>query len=108
MQVGLGVGVVAAVAGFAMRGSAGLTSNPTTTRSPASPPVAGTPSPAAALPSAPSATTTMSKVKVIGGAITPKSVVASGEGQVFAQNMMYSHTITVYDRDGKLQKTIGD
>jgi len=45
---------------------------------------------------------------VIGGIITPKSVVASGEGHVFAQNMVYTHTVTVYDTEGNLQKTIGD
>lgn len=50
----------------------------------------------------------MSQARVIRGAITPKSVVASGDGQVFAQNMMYSHTITVYDVGGELKKTIPD
>ncbi|MDQ6697648.1 MAG: YncE family protein [Actinomycetota bacterium] len=45
---------------------------------------------------------------VIRGGITPKSVVASGTGVVFAQNMIYSHTITVYDAAGKLLKTIPD
>ncbi|MDQ6796777.1 MAG: YncE family protein, partial [Actinomycetota bacterium] len=60
------------------------------------------------LPGRPSATTTMSPARVIGGTITPKSVVASGEGHVFAQNMVYTHTVTVYDLEGNLQKTIGD
>ena len=45
---------------------------------------------------------------VIRGAITPKSVVASGRGTVFAQNMIYSHTITVYDENGMLLGTIPD
>ena len=31
-----------------------------------------------------------------------------GAGQVFAQNMMYRHTVTVYDRNGELVKTIPD
>lgn len=44
----------------------------------------------------------------IGGAISPKSVVATGGGLVFAQNMMYTHTITVYDRAGGLVATIPD
>jgi YVTN family beta-propeller protein len=35
-------------------------------------------------------------------------VVASGKGLFFAQNMMYNHTITVYDRQGNLVKTIPD
>ena len=40
--------------------------------------------------------------KTITGPISPKSVVASGRGLVFAQNMMYKHTITVYDPAGNL------
>ena len=36
-------------------------------------------------------------VKTVTGAISPKSVVATGTGLVFAQNMMYRHTMTVYD-----------
>jgi len=46
--------------------------------------------------------------KVIKGGLTPKSVVASGNGLVFAQNMMYSHTVTVYNRDYQLVKTLKD
>ncbi len=44
------------------------------------------------------------------GAISPKSVVASSStrGRVFAQNMMYRHTVTVYDARGRLVKTIPD
>jgi YVTN family beta-propeller protein len=48
------------------------------------------------------------EVESIGGAISPKSVVASGTGVVFAQNMMYRHSVTAYDSDGKLLKTIDD
>jgi YVTN family beta-propeller protein len=41
--------------------------------------------------------------------IAPKSVVSSGTGYVFAQNMMYKHTITVYDTTTlKLVETIPD
>lgn len=47
-------------------------------------------------------------VKVIVGNISPKSIVYSGNGLFFAQNMMYTHKITVYDRDFKLVKTISD
>lgn len=47
-------------------------------------------------------------VKVIGGHITPKSVDATQTGLIFAQNMIYSHTITVYDRRFHLVKTIPD
>lgn len=46
--------------------------------------------------------------KVITGGLTPKSVVASGSGLFFAQNMMYSHTIRVYDRQFRLRKVIPD
>jgi YVTN family beta-propeller protein len=48
------------------------------------------------------------QVAVVGGDITPKSVVSTGSGLFFAQNMMYSHTITVYDRSGALVRTIDD
>ena len=44
----------------------------------------------------------------IGGSISPKSVVASPGGLFLAQNMMYRHTITVYDRDYDLVATIPD
>jgi len=48
-------------------------------------------------------------VKVITGRISPKSVASSGTGYVTAQNMMYRHTITVYDaRTLKLVRTISD
>jgi DNA-binding beta-propeller fold protein YncE len=46
---------------------------------------------------------------VIGGNISPKSVASSGAGYVTAQNMMYRHSVTVYDsRSLKLVKTISD
>lgn len=44
----------------------------------------------------------------IGGPISPKSVMASQTGLVFAQNMMYRHTITVYSSSGALRATIPD
>jgi YVTN family beta-propeller protein len=47
-------------------------------------------------------------LKTIGGHISPKSVDASDTGLVFAQNMMYTHTVTVYNSSGKLVKTIPD
>jgi YVTN family beta-propeller protein len=59
-------------------------------------------------PRRPSAQGRLARVRVIAGAISPKSVTATGTGLVFAQNMMYRHTITVYDRDGALVKTIPD
>ncbi len=47
-------------------------------------------------------------VTTIHGPISPKSVTATGAGLVFAQNMMYRHTVTVYDAAGTLVKTIPD
>ncbi|MBA3803432.1 MAG: peptidoglycan-binding protein, partial [Acidimicrobiia bacterium] len=40
--------------------------------------------------------------------LTPKSVVASGKGLFFAQNMMYRHNVSVYDRGGDKVATISD
>jgi YVTN family beta-propeller protein len=46
---------------------------------------------------------------VIAGNISPKSVASSGTGYVTAQNMMYRHSVTVYDaRSLELVKTISD
>jgi len=46
---------------------------------------------------------------VITGNISPKSVASSGTGYVTAQNIMYRHSVTVYDaRRLKLVKTISD
>jgi YVTN family beta-propeller protein len=50
----------------------------------------------------------MRLAKTIRGDISPKSVVASGDGHVIAQNMMYRHSITVYDRSYRLVKAISD
>src|SRR6204780_4852797 len=46
--------------------------------------------------------------KVITGNISPKSVMSTNTGLVFAQNMMYRHTMTVYNSAGTLLKTISD
>ncbi|WP_414574768.1 peptidoglycan-binding protein [Anabaena sp. CCY 9402-a] len=51
----------------------------------------------------------MKLVKTISSSkISPKSVVYSGNGLFFAQNMMYNHSITVYNRDYELVKVIPD
>lgn len=50
----------------------------------------------------------LTEVEQIGGQISPKSVVSNQHGLFFAQNMMYNHTITVYDRTYTLVKTIDD
>ncbi len=46
--------------------------------------------------------------RTIEGSISPKSVVSTNGGLVFAQNMMYRHTVTVYNSAGTLVKTISD
>ncbi len=53
-------------------------------------------------------TTELILKKSIYGEISPKSVVYGGRGLFFAQNMMYRHTVTVYNSDGDLVKTISD
>ncbi|MGI0487508.1 cytochrome D1 domain-containing protein [Pantanalinema rosaneae CENA516] len=53
-------------------------------------------------------TTGLTPVTTITGGLTPKSVVFSGKDLFFAQNMMYSHTINVYNRQFNLVKTISD
>ncbi len=40
--------------------------------------------------------------------LQPKSIVASGDGLFFAQNMMYRHNVAVYDRSGAKVGTIPD
>ncbi len=47
-------------------------------------------------------------LKTITGKIAPKSVVANGNGLFFAQNMMYRHSVTVYNRSYELVQTIPD
>ncbi len=44
----------------------------------------------------------------ITGQLSPKSVVASPLGLVTAQNMMYTHTVSVFTPDGRLKATIAD
>ena len=55
-----------------------------------------------------SADTTLIHVKTIRGGLSPKSIVYSGNGLFFAQNMMYQHTISVYDEKYNLVKKISD
>ena len=50
----------------------------------------------------------LSLERVITGHITPKSIDSSQRGLFIAQNMMYTHTITVYNRAFQLVKTIDD
>ena len=60
-------------------------------------------------PGKPSSRTTLVLRETLGGEISPKSVVSSGTGLIFAQNMMYRHSVTVYDAKSlELRKTISD
>jgi YVTN family beta-propeller protein len=93
-------------------GKAGLAA--ATTPAP-SPSPAGEAEPAEAEPATtpaddgpPSAERELTRVTRITGALTPKSVVASSKGDVVAQNMIYTHTVSVYDRDHELVTTIKD
>ncbi|MEL6676305.1 MAG: cytochrome D1 domain-containing protein [Bacteroidota bacterium] len=46
--------------------------------------------------------------KTIYGNIFPKSIALAPNGRFFAQNMMYRHSVTVYDRNFRLIKTLSD
>lgn len=78
-----------------------IASAPATTSAPPSSVASTVPEPLAS-------TLDLVEVARIGGPISPKSIVHSGEGLFFAQNMMYRHTVTVYDRDHQLVATIDD
>lgn len=56
----------------------------------------------------PSAETAMVQILRLTGDLASKSVVASSDGTIFAQNMMYKHTVSVFRADGALLKTIKD
>ena len=47
-------------------------------------------------------------IATITGDLAPKSVVASGTGLYFVQNMMYRHTISVFSSDKQLLDTLPD
>lgn len=42
------------------------------------------------------------------GPLSPKSIVASGDGVVMAQNMIYNHSVTMFDAEGNHVATIPD
>ena len=51
----------------------------------------------------------MKLVKTIEGSIAPKSVRSSNDGVISAHNMMYKHSVTIYDsKTFELIKTIPD
>ena len=47
-------------------------------------------------------------IHTISGGITPKSIVSAQNGKIFAMNMIYGHTITVFNRRYKRTRTIDD
>jgi YVTN family beta-propeller protein len=81
-----------------------LTPSPDHSASPAPTPAA-TPAPP---PAPPSDRLRLRRLAVIRGSISPKSVVSTQTGLVFAQNMMYRHTMTIYNRSGRLVRTLSD
>ena len=84
--------------------SSGPTSRPTP---PTRAPVSSTTTTTTA-PGPPAIDRPLRLARTITGNISPKSVDATGSGYVFAQNMMYRHTMTVYADSGALVKTIPD
>ncbi|RIK16214.1 MAG: hypothetical protein DCC50_05735, partial [Acidobacteria bacterium] len=56
----------------------------------------------------PSDTTAMEPLDYLTGGMTPKSVMASGHGLAIANNMMYSHTSTVFDTTTREQIAVLD
>ncbi|MBK0332740.1 beta-propeller fold lactonase family protein [Brachybacterium sp. MASK1Z-5] len=87
-------------------GDGGLLGEPSGTPSG---PAEGVPTATARVLDGPSSGTRMSDRKRITGDITPKSVVASGHGHVLANNMLYSHSVTLYDAaDRSLAATVPD
>ncbi|MBX2810972.1 MAG: beta-propeller fold lactonase family protein [Myxococcales bacterium] len=59
-------------------------------------------------PMRPGAAQSLERVTVIREAMTPKSVGHNGQGLFFVQNMMYRHSIDVYDRAFNLVRRIKD
>jgi DNA-binding beta-propeller fold protein YncE len=53
--------------------------------------------------------TRMKLVKTLSGDLAPKSVLSSGSGLISAHNMMYKHTVTIYDsKTMELVSTVKD
>jgi YVTN family beta-propeller protein len=104
----LAAAVVAGVLIVTGSGGEARTGTPVAARSEA-PPTTTSTLPATTTTTAPPSTTrTLHLDRTITGPITPKSVVASGRGLVFAQNMIYQHSVTVYDSNFNLVTTIPD
>lgn len=106
------------VVGLSALGVSRLTADDATAAPPArstAPAVVGTvasaPPRSASVPTGkpgPSARSALVRVQRLTGGLNPKSVVASGTGLVYAQNMMYQHTVSVFGADGALRARIKD
>lgn len=60
-------------------------------------------------PTPPSDTTYLRRVDRLTGGLSPKSVVSNHHGAVIANNMMYNHSVTVYDaRSRRVAATVSD
>ena len=81
---------------------------PTDTSAVVPPPTKTAPPEPPPAPPLPPSAAQLVKGTTIAGQISPKSVVASGHGLFVAQNMMYRHTVTVYDDQFELVATIAD
>jgi YVTN family beta-propeller protein len=98
--------------GFLSGGSAEAASTPAAVK----PPAANRPAITVPKPSpleaqgkpGPSDKTAMVRILRLTGDLTPKSVVASKQGLVFAQNMMYTHTVAAFRADGARLTSIDD
>ncbi len=97
--------------------TATTTATATTTTKPVTTTVTTVPSPSTTtsttttttgVPLPEAAALTLEQVGTITGDLSPKSIVHSGNGLFFAQNMMYRHTVTVYNRTLQLVETISD
>jgi YVTN family beta-propeller protein len=116
-----GVAVLAGVVGIGLAGGGASSDGPPLGRRPAA--EATTTAPATAPTTGTTATTVPTRPASSGlrlverrtitataesGLLSPKSVVASGTGVVYAQNMIYNHSVTAYDADGTFVATIPD
>ncbi|HEX4747254.1 MAG TPA: YncE family protein [Gaiellaceae bacterium] len=112
VAAGTVLALVAAVAwaGFGRGGTGDVETSQAAVKRVSKPAVVTTPAkPRAETKARPSDKARLKLRTVISGNISPKSVVSSGAGYVTAQNMMYRHSVTVYDAEStKLVKTIPD
>ena len=79
-----------------------------TTAAPTTTTIAPSTTTAAPTTTIPLADRSLARIEQVFGDIAPKSVTATGNGLFFAQNMMYRHTVTVYDDQGSLLRTLSD